>query len=69
MIAEPRAVVDGQQDEEVADASELDGEELRAAALSRAAEDPATAALVLRFWLGHGEARPETRADAGIRVA
>lgn len=69
VVAEPRAVVDGPHEDEDADASELDGEELRAAALARAAEDPATAALVLRFWLGHGEVRPETKADAGIRVA
>jgi flagellar M-ring protein FliF len=34
--------------------SKLDPEELRTRAHDRAADDPATAALVLRFWLGEG---------------
>jgi flagellar biosynthesis/type III secretory pathway M-ring protein FliF/YscJ len=50
----------------------LEPEELRTRAHERAAEDPATAALVLRFWLGDGDDRHGHGAQAlgsGTRIA
>jgi len=46
----------------------LDAEQIRVAAHAKAAEDPATAALVLRFWLGStaGEADDLARAKLGV---
>lgn len=43
----------------------LEPEELRTRAHDCAAEDPATAALVLRFWLGEGDDRKETSKALG----
>jgi flagellar M-ring protein FliF len=48
--------------------TKLHPEELRSAAHERAAEDPATAALVLRFWLGEGDDRPDP-IHAGAELA
>jgi flagellar M-ring protein FliF len=51
---------------------ELDPDELRVRAHQSAADDPATAALVLRFWLGEGnhETAPTNQlAEAGTRLA
>jgi flagellar M-ring protein FliF len=49
----------------------LDPEELRARAHQRAADDPATAALVLRFWLGEGnhDRDGSSQLADGIRLA
>ena len=50
----------------------LDPEELRQRAHERAADDPATAALVLRFWLGEGnhhERDASPGSEAGTRLA
>jgi flagellar M-ring protein FliF len=42
----------------------LDSGDLRAQALSRATQDPATAAIVLRFWLGTAAPAPDAREAA-----
>ena len=47
----------------------LDPEELRARAHDRAADDPATAALVLRFWLGEGNDGHDPVKAEGTRIA
>lgn len=48
----------------------LDPEELRTRAHDRAADDPATAALVLRFWLGEGnDGHDPVKVAEGIRLA
>jgi flagellar biosynthesis/type III secretory pathway M-ring protein FliF/YscJ len=47
----------------------LDPEELRTRAHDRAADDPATAALVLRFWLGEGNVSHEPDKSDGTRLA
>lgn len=56
-------------EEEVVPIKELDAEELRSRAHELAADDPATAALVLRFWLGEGnDGQDPVKAD-GTRLA
>ena len=48
----------------------LDPEELRTRAHDRAADDPATAALVLRFWLGEGnDGHDPVKVVEGTRLA
>ena len=47
----------------------IDPEELRARAHDRAADDPATAALVLRFWLGEGNDNKDPVKVEGTRIA
>ena len=47
----------------------LDPEELRSRAHDRAADDPATAALVLRFWLGEGNDGHDPVKAEGTRIA
>ena len=47
----------------------LDPEELRSRAHDRAADDPATAALVLRFWLGEGNDGHDPVKAEGTRLA
>jgi hypothetical protein len=42
------------EDVEMSRIEKLEPDELRTRAHERAADDPATAALVLRFWLGEG---------------
>jgi flagellar M-ring protein FliF len=55
VVAEPvKADADPAEVENARIFSKLDPEELRTRAHDRAADDPATAALVLRFWLGEG---------------
>jgi flagellar M-ring protein FliF len=61
----PKAAEALPEEEDLAD---LSPDELRAKVLERAARDPATAALVLRFWLAAGEPSQPSD-DDGIRVA
>ncbi len=56
--------------EEIIEAEVLDPAELRTRAHDLAASDPATAALVLRFWLGEGnDRRDPTALGTGTRLA
>ncbi|MBS2012291.1 MAG: flagellar M-ring protein FliF [Deltaproteobacteria bacterium] len=63
VVAEPEPVTATAEVED-AEVEKLEPEELRTRAHERAAEDPATAALVLRFWLGEGEERHPNGAQA-----
>jgi len=62
---------DGAAEQDAVHIEMLDADELRARAHQRAADDPATAALVLRFWLGEGnhDREPAATDETGIRVA
>jgi flagellar M-ring protein FliF len=62
-------VVAKPEDPEVVRIEKLDPEELRTRAHDRAADDPATAALVLRFWLGEGNDGHDPVKVEGARLA
>ncbi len=56
-------------EEEIVPIKQLDPEELRTRAHDLAADDPATAALVLRFWLGEGNDGHDPVKSDGTRIA
>lgn len=62
-------VVATNEEEDTVHVETLDAEELRTRAHDRAADDPATAALVLRFWLGEGNDGHDPVKVAGTRIA
>jgi hypothetical protein len=62
-------VVAPPEETEAVQIEKLDPEELRTRAHDRAADDPATAALVLRFWLGEGNDGHDPVKAEGTRLA
>jgi flagellar M-ring protein FliF len=62
-------VVAPPEETEAVTIEKLDPEELRTRAHDRAADDPATAALVLRFWLGEGNDGHDPVKAEGTRLA
>jgi flagellar M-ring protein FliF len=70
VVAEPKDEPGDPHEVEIARIiSKLDPDELRTRAHDRAADDPATAALVLRFWLGEGNDRNEPALPNGAAKA